>query len=56
MTTTKKEEERRRKEGSQLTFDIEVEDVALRVAFAIHSNATIATGAVTTHALQHQTL
>ena len=33
-----------------------MKDVALLVALAIDGNATIATSAVTTHALQHQTL
>lgn len=39
-----------------LTFDIEMEDIALCFSFTVGCRASVATGAVTADALQHQTL
>ena len=39
-----------------LTLDVEVENVAFRFAFPVGCRASVAPGAVTADALQHQTL
>lgn len=40
----------------QLTFDIEMEDIALCFSFTVGGRASVATGAVTADALQHKAL
>lgn len=51
------EKEREKTEASKwLTFDIEMEDVALCFPFTVGCRASVATGAVAAHALQHQAL